>query len=148
MAHPATGARYPIIDPASGTPLGRTLGAMLAAIQPTPVARVEALAQRIPLPATQSARTRPGPKIVGSSAIAHFNHTRGISAVLVHFWGVERAAPGRTVRCPAHPDRTASLSIARDDLRAWCHSPGCLFEAGGRGVDPYDVAQLAGRSVP
>jgi hypothetical protein len=121
---------------------------MLGAIRPAPLDRVQALAGLFKPRAAPIVPRRPRSWSGGESPIARFNRTIGISAVLIHDWGVERAAPGRTVRCPAHPDRSPSLSIARDDLRAWCHSPGCPLEAAGRGVDPYDAARLAGRTAP
>ncbi len=148
MPHPATRKRYPLCDPRTGTPLGQGLGAMLGAIRPAPLDRVQALAGLFKPPAAPIVPRRPRSWSGGESPIARFNRTTGISAVLIRDWGVERAAPGRTVRCPAHDDRSPSLSIARDDLRAWCHSPGCPFEAGGRGVDPYDAARLDGRTAP
>jgi hypothetical protein len=51
--------------------------------------------------------------------------------------GVLNARPGRTVRCPRHEDRSASLSILRDDRRAICKAASC--EWSGRGVIAADV---------
>jgi DNA primase len=44
------------------------------------------------------------------------------AALLARLDGVRRTANGWTAKCPAHPDRTASLSIAEgDDGRALLH---------------------------
>jgi hypothetical protein len=51
--------------------------------------------------------------------------------------GITNARPGRTVRCPNHEDRSASLSILRDDQRAICKAASC--EWSGRGVIAADV---------
>jgi len=83
----------------------------------------------------------------GDSPIARFVTEVPVSEVLASRWGVVNAAPGRSVRCPAHDDRSPSLSIARDDRRAWCHAPSCQFYGpNGRGVDAWDLTQLAGRA--
>ena len=60
-----------------------------------------------------------------------------VSDALIARYGIERAAPGRNVRCPKHDDRQASLSILKDDERAICKSPVC--EWSGRGVIASDV---------
>ena len=65
-------------------------------------------------------------------------------AVLAREWGVPNATPGRSVRCPAHEDQNPSLSIARDDSRAWCHASVCaLHGPNGAGHDAYSLWQLA-----
>jgi hypothetical protein len=80
--------------------------------------------------------------------ITRFNDQIGVCEVLLRDWGVERAAPGKAIRCPAHDDSNPSLSILRDDRRVFCHAPGCDFNNGGQGRDAWDLAQMAGaRSV-
>ena len=54
--------------------------------------------------------------------------------------GVIKARPGRTVRCPAHDDKHASLSILKDDMRAVCKSASCPWS--GRGVIAADIAGM------
>jgi len=145
MPHPRTGERHPLCDPRTGEPLGASLSAMMMCIEHVPAARLTAAAGRYRPPAPQHRPERRSAP--GDGPIARFNAETGVSAVLARSWGVERASPGRTVRCPCHDDRNASLSIARDDTRAWCHSPGCELYADGRGRDAWDLATLADAKV-
>lgn len=62
-----------------------------------------------------------------------------VSAALIAR-GVMNARPGRTVRCPQHEDRAASLSILADDRRAICKA---ACEWSGRGVIAADVLVTA-----
>jgi hypothetical protein len=144
MPHKATGERHPLCDPRTGGPIGRTLGEMLLAFEPALTARVVELAERYRPPAL--ALIRPERPSVGSSPsrpIARFNANVGVCEVLRREFGVDNAAPGRTIRCPCHDDRAPSLSIARDDTRVWCHAPSCDLSADGRGQDAYGVWALA-----
>ena len=79
--------------------------------------------------------------------IERFNSNNTTSMVLVREFGLARATPGSTVRCPgpAHRngDRSPSLSILRDDRRAYCHMPGCVFNCDGHGVDAFDIDRIA-----
>lgn len=75
---------------------------------------------RPPEPPRAPVRTWTGPKDDGS-----------VTDALIARYGVDRAAPGRNVRCPRHDDRHASLSILRDDRRAICHSPSCAWSSPG-----------------
>jgi len=61
-----------------------------------------------------------------------------VSAALIAR-GVQNARPGRTVRCPQHEDRAASLSILADDKRAICKA---ACEWSGRGVIASDVLAM------
>jgi len=74
--------------------------------------------------------------------IDRFNAAVGVSAVLAQEYGLD-VAPGRTVRCPAHEDRHASLSVMRDDRRVYCFAPGCDLNDGGRGADAWALQQFA-----
>jgi hypothetical protein len=65
------------------------------------------------------------------------------SEVLRTLWAVERAAPGRSVRCPAHDDKVASLSILRDDRRVICKSPSCILNNGDHGRGTFELTRLA-----
>lgn len=53
-----------------------------------------------------------------------------VVAALADRFGL-RAVAGQTARCPAHPDRRASLSVLRDDRRAICHAPLCAWARPG-----------------
>ena len=141
MPHPLTGQRYPLHDP-DGVSLGLKLAPMLLAVDLASEALIVAAAERWSEPAIASVR---GP-VRGhlESPIAAFNAAVGVSSVLAREWGVENAVPGRSIRCPAHDDRSPSLSIARDDSRAWCHSPSCdLHGPNGAGHDAYGLLTLA-----
>jgi len=81
--------------------------------------------------------------------IAYFNQQVTVSDVLRDSWGVPKrrsdkhAVPGQTIHCPAHDDRSPSLSIAPDDRRVWCHSVRCVLYNDGRGRDAWDLHRLA-----
>jgi len=141
MPHPATGEAFPLCDPRSGEPVHTKAAGMLLALELCAVDLLTGYAETCRLPALAPAPERR--PFEGDSLIARFN-TVGVSAVLARDWGVTNAAPGRSVRCPGHDDKSPSLAIARDDSRAWCHSPGCeLHGPDGRGHDPYSLWQLA-----
>jgi hypothetical protein len=82
-------------------------------------------------------------RLSGRWPIERFNAAVGVSDVLAREYGLH-VTPGRTVRCPAHDDRHASLSVLPDDKRVYCHAPGCVLNDGGRGADAWALAQLAG----
>jgi hypothetical protein len=73
----------------------------------------------------------------GREYIKTFNENNPISSILESH-GV-RAAPGRMAYCPMHDDSTPSLSISKDDGRAYCFNQSCELWNGGRGVDSYDL---------
>jgi 5S rRNA maturation endonuclease (ribonuclease M5) len=84
------------------------------------------------------------PRSTMRTAICDFNSRHGVCEVLQRDWNVVDPTPGRTVRCPAHDDRSPSLSIAADDKRVWCHSPSCLLNGQeGQGHDPFSLAVVA-----
>ncbi len=123
-------------DAADALKGGVDVDALIAGAGPVPPA----------IRASASSRMLP---MKGDSPISRFCAEVTVSDALRTRWGVEQATPGRSVRCPAHDDRSPSLSIARDDLRAWCHAPSCQFHGpNGRGVDAWDLAQLAGGAPP
>jgi hypothetical protein len=118
---------------------------MLTAVELAPPDRVVELAEQY----RPSARDRPVEKSRraarhGPGLIARFNEHVGVCEVLRREFGVPNAVSGRTIRCPLHDDRRASLSIARDDSRVWCHSPTCeLHGPSGAGHDAYSLWCLA-----
>jgi hypothetical protein len=149
MPHKSTGERHPLCDPRTGEPIGRTIGDMLAALGRAPASRIVDVAERYRPPASSVGETTRGSfpsRRTGS--IDRFNAHVGVCEVLRREFSAERAVPGRTIRCPGHDDRTPSLSIARDDSRVWCRSPGCALEAGGRGQDAYGLWALARTNIP
>jgi hypothetical protein len=141
MCHPLTGQRYPLLDPSTEQPVHRmTLRDKL--LQTCTIeASVRAVEHLASLDAAGAPWTAAAPRTDGDGPIDRFNAQVGVCAVLRQDYGVERAAPGRSVRCPFHDDRTASLSIAKDDQRVFCKSPSCVIYADGRGVDAWDLAE-------
>jgi hypothetical protein len=83
---------------------------------------------------------RPGSMVASEKRPSRLMGDTGSVSDALIACGVSNAKPGRTVRCPAHPDRHASLSILRDDRRAICKSASCLWS--GRGVIAADVRAL------
>lgn len=73
------------------------------------------------------------------SRIERFNDSVNVSEVLRRDYGIETRS-GRAVRCPFHDDRHPSLSILRDDRRAYCHAGTCWGNNNGRGRDAWDLA--------
>lgn len=137
MPHHTTGKRYPLISAALGAQLPGTLPEMMLEIDPCPVSIFEDLAERAPLP-----KLAPAPKDL------RFPHgeppvEENASDILRELWGVANAQPGRAVKCPAHDDKNPSLSIARDDQRAWCHSPGCELNNDGRGRGTHELRAMS-----
>lgn len=97
--------------------------------------------RRYPTPAARYPTRR------GRGQIQRFNDDNTVSDVLIREFGLERAKPVRSVRCPgsAHRngDRSPSLFIHRDNRRAYCHLPGCVFNGEGHGVDAFDIDRIA-----
>jgi len=77
-----------------------------------------------------------------ASPIERFNHAVPVSEVLRRDYRLE-ARPGRALRCPFHDDRHPSLSLLRDDRRAFCHVANCWANNNGRGRDAWDLAHGA-----
>lgn len=149
MPHKATGERHPLCDPRTGEPIGQTMGEMLAVLERASASRMVELAERYRPPTSsvgEGARQFLASK--GHGAIDRFNAHVGVCEVLRREYSVERAVPGRTIRCPCHDDRSPSLSIARDDTRVWCHAPSCELSADGRGQDAYGLWTLAKTRTP
>lgn len=124
MSHPLTGHRYPLCDGA-GRPLGKTISEILVDVVPTDARIIETAAASIHVPISE-ARVPSNlrrPAMEGGDVIA-----------ILEAAGVHRAAPGRSVRCPLHDDRVASLVISRDGERVWCKSPACPASNNERGL--------------
>lgn len=152
MPNKNTGKRYPLCDPRTGAPLGKTLSEMLLAVELTPVSAIASAAERWRAPqAIAQPAIRRDSYYAGDSPIDRFNAAVGVSQVLRREWGAgfvrdkhQDVQPGKSIRCPAHTDDSPSLSIAKDDARVWCHSPACdLHGADGQGHDAYSLWQLA-----
>jgi hypothetical protein len=131
MPHQRSGERHALCD-AEGVPLGKTLGEIVLRLEDTDPAVVRAAAARIK--ATVAEVQPPDwmrrPRSKGGDVVA-----------ILQEHGVQRAAPGRTVRCPLHPDSSPSMTISRDSERAWCHNPECDGFNGGRGLGSDQLAR-------
>ena len=69
--------------------------------------------------------------------------TSTASEILASLWGVPNAGANKSVRCPAHEDRHASLNILPDDKRAICMAGGCPLNNHDRGRGTYELRKLA-----
>ena len=138
MTHPLTGVAATLLDPRTQQPLGETVAEVMEGIERAPAAQMADAAERYrppDLPTPRLSTTSP----VGR--IADFNARIGVSQVL-QAAGASWARPGRAGRCPFHPDLHPSMSVSRDDRRAWCFSSVCPVNRDGKGMDAWDLARL------
>lgn len=139
MPHPVTGQQFRLAAP-DGTVLGTRVSEVLLAIDVAPAAKFTAAAERyVPVldPRLLTPRDRP-PRPPGAANAVD----ESISDILRDLWGVPNAVPGRSVRCPAHDDRSPSLSILPDDRRVICHAPACDLHNDGHGVGTYQLRKI------
>jgi hypothetical protein len=133
MTHPKDGKRYPLLAPDGGS-MGRTMREWLLAIEPASADAIVGLAEQHRQPEPEPIRRE------RSAARQTFERDTDVITILAAL-GIPNAQPGRTIRCPLHDDRRASMSIARDGRRVWCHSAGCPAHGEqGRGLGPADLA--------
>lgn len=137
MPHPKTGKRYPLCGP-DDQPLGSTLADILMRIEWADASAFEAMAAKTPLPITALDDSYRPPKTKWPDG-----PEESASALLMELWGVRRAAPGRSSKCPAHDDQMPSLSVLPDDTRVICKSPGCLLNNGDHGRGTAELRKLA-----
>lgn len=140
MPHPKTGDRGMLLDPLTEQPLGRSLSAIMNAIELVPVDTLAGFAAmwsppRKPTDMPTWLRPPRAPRDDAAYGTA--------SQILMEKWGVQRAIPGHGTRCPAHDDTRASLLIFRDDLRVLCYAPACILNNDGHGRGTYELTQLA-----
>jgi hypothetical protein len=135
MKHPKTGVRYPAHDPHDRpvTSLSGLLDLVMGGVSPykalTGLAGAATTPMTYPSPgaAQRLARPRSGDVPLVSDILA------GLGTAIT---------PGRSIRCPFHEDRKASLSIADDDQRVWCKSPECPAYNDGKGIGSLALAAL------
>lgn len=72
--------------------------------------------------------------------ISSFNKYNTITDVMGRFG--HQARPGRTNTCPMHDDSTPSLSISKDDGRAYCFNQSCVLWNDGHGVDAFELNKI------
>lgn len=109
---------------------------------PTPAELIEFSA----IEGRRKVRTSPRRGLPQESPIDRFNNAVEVTEVLRREFGLE-ARPGRAVKCPFHEDQHPSLSILKDDRRAYCHTPTCWAHNNGRGRDAWDLAHAASAAV-
>jgi hypothetical protein len=142
MRHQVTHQRSWLLDPFTMLPIATTVTGTLQALKIGSAGAALELAGQLPAPTRTAPRRLP--PIWRDGPIARFNADVGVSDVLRDDFGVLNACPGRTVRCPCHEDHQPSLSIGRDDRRAWCHSPTCVLHGPeGAGHDAYSLRAVA-----
>lgn len=139
MPHQTTGKRHRLYS-SDGEPISGKLTEMMLAIEECPVAVIDDAAERAPLP-----------QIAGSPLDLRFpfgapETSDSVCDILENLWGVvPRPRPGSAVICPAHDDHKPSLSIPRDDQRAFCKNGGCILNNNGRGRGTDELVRLAPR---
>lgn len=136
MPHPKTGVRYPMLG-SDDQPLPGKLSALLLAMDWSPAAAFEDRSMRYVPPASQLPADYLPPKMLREDG-----PVESVTALLFELFGLH-SAPGRSVRCPFHDDRAPSLSISRDDERAWCKSPACWCHNDGNGRGPGEIRRHA-----
>jgi hypothetical protein len=136
MPHQRTLKRYGLVSNTTGARLSGKLTELMAEIEECPVSIFDDAAERAPLPPLQA----PPSDLrypLGNPP------TESACDILRDLWGVQNAIPGRAVKCPAHDDKHPSLSIARDDERVFCKSPGCILNNNDRGRGTNELRRLA-----
>lgn len=141
MPHPKTGKNGVMHTP-DGQALGPTLAKVLLAVSEVPATPAAIIEKR-------SGMWRPTisglPKAFRNTYRPSEDPYEDASAsdILMQYWGVQNARPGKAVRCPAHDDKNPSLSILPDDKRAICKTPGCILNNDDRGRGTYELTALA-----
>lgn len=135
MPNPKTGLRYPMLAE-DDTLIPRGLDKLCLAIDLTPAWIMESLASSI-RPNLKDARR-------GDRQQYHGPVTEGsASDILRTLWGALDARPNHTIKCVAHQDKIASLSILADDQRVICKSPSCSLNNSDKGRGTYELTQMA-----
>jgi hypothetical protein len=141
MAHPKDGLIRPVFTP-EGEEVTRISDLIDAvSVMTSDYTRMRAFS------AVDTAKT-PYPTALGGYRLrrVYDDDAPTVSALLTDM-GVERAIPGRACHCPFHGDTHSSLSIAKDDERAFCKAPGCDLFNDGRGLGSFQLANyIAERS--
>ena len=137
MPNPKTGLRYPVLD-LDDRPIPPRLSDLILAVDYAPRYVVESMAATI----------RPTFKQMALGDRAPFSQRRDdddrtASEILRTMWGMPEPKVGRANKCPAHDDANPSLSIAKDDKRVFCKTPGCVLDNNGRGRGTHELARLA-----
>lgn len=140
MPHPKTGVS-PTFHDATGKVMGPTLAQIILDIDWGEAAVIEEWSKRWSPVTKRIPKEYREPHKFGPDEYENAS----ASQILLELWGADRAAPGRSVRCPAHEDKVASLSILRDDKRVICKSPSCVLNNGDHGRGTFELTRLAPR---
>lgn len=141
--HPKTGIVYPVVDEAGHETTSRIVAYNWTIPLDTPYDALYALTPPKGVSTTVYAKElvyeAPEPRSVALRR--PLPDGPGCCALLLRL-GVPNPQPGRTVRCPFHEERHASLSILADDLRVICKAPACPAHNDGRGIGSLALAKL------
>jgi len=137
MPHPKTSVRGTMFR-ADGSEVTGSLASWMLETDFTPVAKVMEWADkwRPPTYVTAYGHNPRAPRPDDDASA---------SDLLMTFWSVAKAAPGRNSKCPAHgsEDRHPSLSVMKDDKRVICRVPGCILNNNDKGRGTYELRKLA-----
>jgi hypothetical protein len=136
MPHPTTGKAGRMMD-ATGKPLGATVAEIILAMDWADAGLFRTWSERW--------RRPPVAHIPADKRNPHDypEDTSTASEILATLWGVRNARAGRSVKCPAHDDKIASLNILPDDKRAMCMAGGCVLNNDDHGRGTYELRKLA-----
>jgi hypothetical protein len=134
MPHPKTGQKGRMLD-CDERSIGRTTAEAILAIEWAKGSEIRSWSERW----KPKVRLTPKYKIPKDFP----EDTSTASEILASLWGVHNARAGRSVRCPAHDDKVASLNILPDDKRALCMAGGCLLNNDDHGRGTYELRTLA-----
>jgi len=145
MRHPKSGVRYPAYDPFDDSPITSmlTLVNVMADIQmATAYKALYALAGPEVGP-----EPYPGRQGLQRPPIVATGDAPRVSDLLAHHFGLQ-VTPGRSIKCPIHPDKHASMSVADDDMRVWCKAPECPIYNGDTGLGSLGLESYLGKGTP
>lgn len=136
MIHPKTGVPGRMFD-ASGESIGRTVSEVMLGLEMARSSLLRDWAERWRRPPTTHIPSDYRP------TREYPEDTSTVSEILASLWGVPNARPGRSVKCPAHEDKVASLSILRDDKRVICKAGACVLNNDDHGRGTYELRKMA-----
>jgi len=136
MPHPKTGKGGRMMHH-TGTPVGATVAEVMLAMDWADSELIKTWSERWKRP--------PVTHIPADKRNPHDypEDNSSASEILASLWGVQNARAGRSVRCPAHDDKVASLNILPDDRRALCMAGGCVLNNDDHGRGTYELRKLA-----
>jgi len=136
MPHPKTGKRGRMLY-APGTPIEGSLAEIMLAMDWADADLIRTWSERWKRP--------PVTHIPADKRNPHDYPEDNSSAaeILASLWGVTNARPGRSVKCPAHEDKVASLNILPDDRRALCMAGGCILNNDDHGRGTFELRKMA-----